>query len=108
MNSKVGGVEIGTAIVSYIEPHPGQAVAFNRWYERDHFPATVKAGPGVFAGARFVATRSCKEMRPRSGRLFGDPGRGSYLGVAWVLEGKQAEWNECRDEHGRFQNGHAQ
>ena len=88
------GVEIGTAIVSYIEPHPGQAVAFNRWYERDHFPATVKAGPGVFAGARFVATRSCKEMRPRTGRLFGDPSRGSYLGVAWVLPGKQAEWDE--------------
>ena len=87
-------VEIGTAIVSYIEPHPGQAVAFNRWYERDHFPATVKAGPGVFAAARFVATRSCKEMRPSSGRLFGDPARGSYLGVAWVLPGKQAEWDE--------------
>jgi hypothetical protein len=91
---KTGGAEIGTAIVSYIEPHPGQAVAFNRWYERDHFPATVKAGPGVFAGARFVATRSCKELRPRSGRLFGDPSRGSYLGVAWVLPGKQAEWDE--------------
>jgi hypothetical protein len=87
------GVEIGTAIVSYIEPHAGQAVAFNRWYERDHFPATVKAGPGVFAGARFVATRACKELRPR-GRLFGDPARGSYLGVAWVLPGKQAEWDE--------------
>ena len=38
-------VEIGTAIVSYIEPHAGQEVAFNRWYERDHFPATVRAGP---------------------------------------------------------------
>ncbi len=88
-----GGVEIGTAIVSYIEPHPGQAVAFNRWYERDHFPATVKAGPGVFAGARFVATRACKETRPPAGRLFGDPGRGSYLAVAWVLAGKQAEWD---------------
>jgi hypothetical protein len=87
-------VEIGTAIVSYIEPHPGQAAAFNRWYESDHFPATVKAGPGVFAGARFVATRACKELRPRSGRLFGDPARGSYLGVAWVLPGKQAEWDE--------------
>jgi hypothetical protein len=91
MNAR--GVEIGTAIVSYIEPHPGQSVAFNRWYERDHFPATVKAGPGVFAGARFVATRSCKEMRPRTGRLLGDPSRGSYLGVAWVLPGKQAEWD---------------
>jgi hypothetical protein len=85
------GVEIGTAIVSYIEPHPGQEVAFNRWYERDHFPATVKAGPGVFAAARFVATRACKQLRP-PGRLFGDPARGSYLGVAWVLPGRQAEW----------------
>jgi len=87
-----GGVSIGTAIVSYIEPHPGHAVDFNRWYERDHFPATVTAGPGVFAGSRFVATRACKELRP-PGRLFGDPARGSYLAVAWVLPGKQAEWD---------------
>jgi hypothetical protein len=86
-------VEIGTAIVSYIEPHAGQAVAFNRWYERDHFPATVKAGPGVFSAARFVATRDCKALRPDAGRLFGDPGRGSYLAVAWVLPGKQTEWD---------------
>jgi hypothetical protein len=86
-------VEIGTAIVSYIEPHAGQAVAFNRWYELDHFPATVKAGPGVFAAARFVATHDCKARRP-PGRLLGDPARGSYLGVAWVLPGKQAEWDE--------------
>jgi hypothetical protein len=86
-------VSIGTAIVSYIEPHAGEAVAFNRWYERDHFPATVKAGPGVFAGARFVATSACKQLRP-AGRLFGDPARGSYLAVAWVLPGKQAEWDE--------------
>jgi hypothetical protein len=85
-------IDIGTAIVSYIEPHAGQAVAFNRWYERDHFPATVKAGPGVFSAARFVATRDCKALR--RGRLFGDPARGSYLAVAWVLPGKLAEWDE--------------
>jgi hypothetical protein len=85
-------VEIGTAIVSYIEPHPGQARAFNEWYERDHFPATVLAGPGVFGGARFVATRACKALRP-PGRLFGDPARGSYLAIAWVLPGHQAEWD---------------
>jgi hypothetical protein len=89
---KGSGVTIGTALVSYIEPHPGQAVAFNRWYERDHFPATVKAGPGVFAAQRFVATRACKARRP-DGRLFGDPARGSYLGVAWVLPGKQQDWD---------------
>jgi hypothetical protein len=84
-------VTIGTAIVSYIEPHPGHEIAFNHWYERDHFPATVRGGPGVFAGARFIATRACKALRP-PGQLFGDPARGSHLAVAWVLPGKQAEW----------------
>jgi hypothetical protein len=87
------GVRIGTAIVSYIEPHPGLALEFNRWYERDHFPATVTAGPGVFAGARWVATRACKALRPPRGRLFGDPARGSYLATAWVLPGLQAGWD---------------
>ena len=86
-------ISIGTAIVSYIEPHPGEARAFNRWYEGDHFPAAVLAGPGVFAGARFVATRACKALRPASATLFGDPARGSYLGIAWVLPGAQAEWD---------------
>jgi hypothetical protein len=86
--------EIGTAIVSYIEPEPGHARDFNAWYERDHFPATVLAGPGVFSGARFVATRACKTRRPPNGTLFGDPARGSYLAVAWVLPGHQAEWDE--------------
>ena len=86
------GVTIGTAIVSYIEPHPGEGIAFNRWYERDHFPAAVKAGPGVFGAQRFVATSACKALRP-PGRLLGDPARGSYLGIAWVLPGKQAEWD---------------
>jgi hypothetical protein len=85
-------IEIGTAIVSYIEPGPGQAAAFNDWYERDHFPATVLAAPGTFAGGRFVATRACK--RARLGTLLGDPARGSYLAVAWVLPGKQGEWDE--------------
>ncbi len=57
---------------------------FNRWYERDHFPATVTGGPGVFAGARFVATRACKELRPPRAPVRRS-GRGSYLAVAWVL-----------------------
>ncbi len=86
------GVEIGTAIVSYIEPEPGYARAFNEWYERDHFPATVLAGPGVFGGARFVATRACKAARPSTATLFGDPARGSYLALAWMLPGRLAEW----------------
>jgi hypothetical protein len=81
-----------TAIVSYIEPFPGYARAFNRWYEDDHFPAAVLAGPGVVGGRRFVATRACKALRP-AGQLFGDPARGSYLAVAMLEPGRQADWD---------------
>ena len=83
---------IGTAIVSYIEPHPGAARAFNEWYERDHFPFAVLAGPGAYSGARYVATRACKAVRSPA-ELFGDPHRGSYLAVAWVEPGAQAAWD---------------
>ncbi len=88
----VRGVGIGTAIVSYVEPHPGVAREFNRWYERDHFYAAVTAGPGAYAGARWVATRACKAVRA-SGELFGDPARGSYLAAAWLLPGTQEDWD---------------
>jgi hypothetical protein len=81
-----------TAIVSYIEPAPGYAREFNRWYEDDHWPYAVMAGPGIVAGQRFVANRACKAKRP-AGTLFGDPARGSYLGVALVADGRQADWD---------------
>jgi len=83
---------VGTAIVSYIEPHAGAARDFNRWYERDHFPAAVLAGPGAYSGARFVATRACKVVRADAS-LFGDPRVGSYLSIAWVLPGAQDAWD---------------
>jgi len=85
-------VEIGTAIVAYIEPHAGLARDFNRWYERDHFYTAAMAGPGAFAGGRWVATRACKARRPAGATLFGDPARGSYLATYWLLPGLHAEW----------------
>src|SRR4051794_15607327 len=85
-------VDVGTAIVAYIEPHPGVEREFNRWYERDHFYAAALAGPGMFAGGRWVATRACKALRPPDGTLFGVPSRGSYLATYWLLPGMQAEW----------------
>jgi len=88
----IDAVAIGTAVVSYIEPHPGAERAFNRWYELDHFYSAVMAGPGAFAGGRWVATRACKDVRP-DGALFGDPARGTYLAAAWVLAGAQAGWD---------------
>lgn len=86
-------VAIGTAIVAYIEPHEGQAQAFNRWYERDHMYAATTAGPGAFAGARWVATRACKAVRPADATLFGDPARGSFLTTVWLLDGSQPDWD---------------
>jgi hypothetical protein len=88
----VTDVAVGSAVFAYIEPHAGQAQAFNRWYERDHFYAATTAGPGAFSGARWVATRACKAVRPSGARLFGDPARGSYLTTVWLLEDAQDEW----------------
>jgi hypothetical protein len=86
-------VAIGTAIIAYIEPHEGQAKAFNRWYERDHMYAATTAGPGAFSGARWVATRACKAVRPPAATWFGDPARGSFLTTVWILDGSQPEWD---------------
>jgi len=88
----VTDVRVGTAVIAYIEPHEGQAQAFNRWYERDHMYAATTAGPGAFAGARWVATRACKGVRPPNATWFGDPARGSYLTTVWLLEDTQDEW----------------
>ena len=86
-------VAVGTAIVAYIEPHEGQAREFNRWYERDHFYAATTAGPGAFSGARWVATRACKSVRPAGVQWFGDPARGSFLTTVWLLDGAEPEWD---------------
>ena len=59
-------VTIGSAVVAYIEPAPGEAAAFNAWYERDHFYAAAMAGPGMYAGARWVAN-ACVQGRPPPG-----------------------------------------
>jgi hypothetical protein len=85
-------VGIGTAIIAYIEPHAGQAQAFNRWYERDHMYAATTGGPGAFAGARWIATSACKAVRPAHATWWGDVSRGSFLTTVWVLDGAQSEW----------------
>ena len=52
--------------------------------------AATTAGPGAFAGARWVATRACKAVRPPGATWFGDPARGSFLTTVWLLDGTQA------------------
>jgi hypothetical protein len=97
-------------LFTLVEPHRGHEVAYNRWYERDHFYAGCMVGPWLFAGRRFVATRALKDLRFGSRPdVFGGRERGSYLAVYWILDGRhedhvgwalrQVHWLH---EHGRM------
>jgi len=89
-------IKVGTVLVSLLDPDRGQEVAFNRWYERDHFYAGCMVGPNFFSGRRFVATRGLKDVRlPREGEGAGsmlpDVKAGSYLALYWILGGHHDE-----------------
>lgn len=83
-------VELGGALVTLVEPHRGHEVAYNRWYERDHFYAGCMIGAWNISGARFVATRDLKDLRTST--IAEDPAAGSYLALYWILAGKFGEW----------------
>src|SRR4029078_396314 len=87
----VGGeIRLGSALFTLVEPHPGHEVAYNRWYERDHFYAGCLVGPWLFAGRRWVATRQLKNLRfGEDPALFGD--WGSSPALYWVIDGKHDE-----------------
>ena len=87
-----GVIELGSALFTLVEPHRGHEVAYNRWYERDHFYAGCMVGPWLFAGKRWVATRDEKTLRTGTRPdLFGEASPGTYLALYWVLKGKHDE-----------------
>lgn len=87
-------IKLGSLLFTLVEPHRGQEVAYNRWYERDHFYSGCMIGPYQFAGKRFVATAALKALRHSgSSAITGEDGRGSYLGLYWVLDGYHDVWN---------------
>ena len=86
-------IKVGGALFTLVEPRRGQEVAYNRWYERDHFYAGCMIGAWTVAGARFVATRECKERRyPADSPVVPDLTTGSYLALYWILDGKFGDW----------------
>jgi hypothetical protein len=93
----VAGAEpivLGSMLVTLVEPHRGHEVAYNRWYERDHFYAGCTIGPYQFAARRFVAPARLKRLRsPDPSAITGAPERGSYLALYWVLDGHHDLWN---------------
>jgi len=89
-------IKVGSALFTLVEPRRGHEVAYNRWYERDHFYAGCMIGPGNFAGRRWVSTQRHKALRvaPPGNPVTGDVAdAGSYLALYWVLAGMHDEWN---------------
>lgn len=86
-------IRLGGALITLVEPHPGYEVAYNRWYERDHFYAGCMIGSWTVSGARYVATRAHKAVRfPLDSPVVPDITKGSYVALYWVLAGKFGEW----------------
>lgn len=92
MTSTFDAVPIGSVVFALIDPTPGHEIAFNHWYERDHFYTAGTAAPGVFAGARYIAPRWCRDLRRSTDdRVAGDPARGVHLALYFVMEGHDAD-----------------
>jgi len=86
-------IRLGGALITMVEPHRGHEVAYNRWYERDHFYAGCMVGAWTIQGSRYVATRDLKALRyPKDSPICPDPRSGSYLAIYWILAGKLDEW----------------
>ena len=87
-------IKLGSMLFTLVEPHRGHEVAYNRWYERDHFYAGCMIGPWQFAGSRWVATRDCKAKRLDTATpITPDAATGSYVAIYWVLDGHHDEWS---------------
>jgi hypothetical protein len=102
-------VEVGHMLFTMVDPHRGHEVAYNRWYERDHFYAGCLVGPWLFAGRRWVAPRALKALRyPRESELAKpDVTAGSYVAVYWIHAGRFDEHREWAGTQVRwlYQNG---
>lgn len=86
-------IRLGGALVTLVDPHRGQEVAYNRWYERDHAIAGCMIGAWTIGMDRFVATADLKRLRyPSPSPVATDPDAGTYLALYWILAGRFGEW----------------
>ena len=83
-------INVGRMLFTMVDPHRGSERADNRWYERDHYYAGCMIGPGWFAGSRWVATRTLKDLRTPEKSPVADPAdAGSFLSIYWVLKDQE-------------------
>jgi hypothetical protein len=97
-------VRVGAMLLTMVDPHRGHEVAYNRWYERDHFYAGCMVGPWLFAGRRWVAPRALKALRfPTMGGLVQpDVRAGSYVAIYWIEAGRFDEHRQWAGEQVRW------
>jgi len=84
-------IRLGSLLFTMVEPRPEYDVAYNRWYERDHFYSGCMIGAYTVSGGRYVATRAEKALRIGSGSI--DLAKGSYLALYWILDGHHQDWD---------------
>jgi hypothetical protein len=78
-------VPLDRMLFTMVDPHRGHEVAYNRWYERDHFYGGCMIGPGWFAAQRWAAPRRLKDLRFPTESPVADPvDAGSLLSVYWM------------------------
>src|SRR5262249_53864392 len=85
-------IKVGAMLFTMVDPNRGHEVAYNRWYERDHFYAGCMIGPGMLAGRRWVAPEALKELRFPAESEFAQPVQaGSYLATYCMNKGHEDE-----------------
>lgn len=81
--------EIGSALITMVEPHVGHEHAYNRWYEDDHFNSGAMAMPWMFAGRRWVAPRHLQALRAPADSIIARPlDAGKYISCYWITAGR--------------------
>ena len=102
-------VKVGSMLFTMVDPQRGHEVAYNRWYERDHFYAGCMVGPWLFAGKRWVATRALKDLRFPEDSTIARPSvrAGSYVAIYWIHAGHHDEHHEWAGVQAKwlYQNG---
>ncbi len=87
-------VQLGSLLFTLVDPERGHEVAYNRWYERDHFYAGLHDRSLAIRRWSFRGDREEKaRCAPGPNPVTGEGGRGTYLALYWVLEGRHDEWN---------------
>lgn len=86
-------IRVGSMLWVFTDPHRGHELAYNRWYERDHYYGGCMIGAANFAGSRWVGTRRHKAARlPTNPDMPFPRDAGSYACVFYVLDGSHDAW----------------